>query len=169
MDEVLVGASPRIRRPYCYKIFVRPSCHSTSLVRPKTEDVQPTHVAIVHRAKYGPCPNLPDQNVRNQIKSLREFKLAASKGCDQRPSCKRDVMSPGTTIWQYISLISSRVERSIHNIHIIREICFRQKVLLHPTDIGWIFGTWKPISTIFPYFSTIRQSKPLLRQPSFLA
>lgn len=120
MDEVLVGASPRIWRPYRYEIFVRPSCHSTSLIRPKTEDAQPTHVALVHRAKYGPCPNLPDENVRNLIKSLHEFKLAGSKGCDQRPSCNRDVMSQGTTMWQYISLISSRVVLSIHNIHIIR-------------------------------------------------
>src|SRR5216683_1972079 len=81
------------------------------------------------------------------------------------PSC--DV--PGTTMWQYISVINSNFELTSRTIHIIKEIFILERVSICLMNLGQDCYRWKLNSTIFPYFSTIRLSKPQFRRASLEA
>src|SRR6202521_5181182 len=69
------------------------------LIRVRPGDAQLTNVAILFRAKYGPCPTLPDQNVQNPIKCLYEWELTGCRQRDQRLISTPGVMSQVTTMW----------------------------------------------------------------------
>ena len=76
----------------------------------------------------------------------------------------RDVS--GTTMWQYISLSNSNSELTSYTMHIIKEICILVRVSICFSNLGWNCHKWKLNTIIFPYFSTIRQSKPQFRWSS---
>src|SRR5216683_3557919 len=76
----------------------------------------------------------------------------------------RDV--PGTTMWQYISLTNSNFELTSCTMHIIKEIRIPERVSICLMNLGQDCYRWKLNSTVFPYFSTIRRSKPQFRRAS---
>ena len=65
-----------------------------------------------------------------------------------------------TTMWKYISIValSSLFSRTPH---IINEIFRIGRFLIYFLALVWNCDRWKVISTIFSYFSAIRQLQPL--------